>query len=222
MGLGGLGSAVSYYLTAAGIGTIGLMDMDIVSISNLQRQIVHSTEKIGINKTDSAFETLSKLNPNVNFNLINEKLTAKNAISIIKNYNFIVDCSDNFGAKYLVNDSCVKIKKPFSIAGVRGFEGQLMTIIPFKSACYRCIFSAPPPTSESPLPVMGATPGLAGVIQAMEAIKFIVGLREGLLVNYLLIFDFLSMSFEKVKIRQDTKCPACGENPIDLLKSYSY
>ena len=222
MGLGGLGSAVSYYLTAAGIGTIGLMDMDVVSLSNLQRQIIHSTDTLGKNKTDSALTTLSKLNPTVNFKIINEKLTPQNSISIIKNYDFIVDCSDNFSTKFLVNDSCIKAKKPFNIGGVRGFEGQLMTVIPFKSACYRCVFSSPPPSPDSPLPVLGATPGFAGTVQAMEAIKYIVGEKEGLLANYLFVFDLLSMSFQKIKIKTDEKCPACGKEPIDLLNEYHY
>ncbi|MFX0140920.1 MAG: ThiF family adenylyltransferase [Candidatus Hodarchaeota archaeon] len=222
MGLGGLGSSVSYYLAAAGIGTLGLMDMDVVSLSNLQRQIIHSTEKIGKNKTDSAFDKLSKLNPNVNYKKINEKLTPQNAVSIIKKYDFIVDCSDNFGAKFLVNDACVQEKIAFSVGGVRGFEGQLMTIIPFKSACYRCVFSSPPPPLDSPLPVVGATPGFAGTIQSMEAIKYIAGLREGLLTNYLLIFDLLSMSFQKIQIKANENCPACGKKPIDLLNTYQY
>ncbi len=211
MGLGGLGSSVSYYLAAAGIGTLGLMDMDVVSLSNLQRQIIHSTEQVGKNKTDSAFDKLSKLNPNVNYKKINKKLTSKNAVSIIKNYDFVVDCSDNFNAKYLVNDACIKENIPFSVGGVRGFEGQLMTVIPLKSACYRCVFSSPPPPSDSPLPVVGATPGFAGTIQSMEAIKYIIGLREGLLTNYLLIFDLLSMSFQKIQIKANDKCPACGK-----------
>ncbi|NVM04933.1 MAG: HesA/MoeB/ThiF family protein [Candidatus Helarchaeota archaeon] len=222
MGLGGLGSPVAYYLTAAGVGRLGLIDMDVVELSNLQRQIIHSTETIGKNKTDSAFQKLSRLNPNVKLKLINEKLTTKNALSIIENYDFIVDCSDNFGAKFLVNDACLKKKKPFSIGGVRGFEGQLMTVIPFKSACYRCVFHSPPPKTDSPLPVVGATPGFAGTIQAMEAIKYIIGLRDGLLTNFLLIFDLLTMSFQKIRIKADENCPACGKEPSDLLNTYQY
>ncbi|MHA1377560.1 MAG: HesA/MoeB/ThiF family protein [Candidatus Helarchaeota archaeon] len=211
IGLGGLGSSVAYYIAAAGVGNLGLMDMDIVSLSNLQRQIIHSTEKIGKKKTDSALEKLSKLNPNVNYKLINEKLTSKNALKIIKNYDFVVDCSDNFDAKYLVNDSCLEEKIPFIVGGVRGFEGQLMTVIPFDTACYRCVFRSPPPPTESPLPVVGATPGLAGTIQAMEAIKYLIGLRETLLTNSLLVFDLLTMTFNKVKIQRDKNCPACGK-----------
>ncbi|MHA1386063.1 MAG: HesA/MoeB/ThiF family protein [Candidatus Helarchaeota archaeon] len=211
IGLGGLGSPVAYYLTAAGIGTLGLMDMDTVSLSNLQRQIIHSTPNVGKNKTESAYEKLSKLNPNVNFRLINEKLNPQNAHSIIKDYDFVVDCSDNFEAKFLVNDSCLKEKIPFSIGGVRGFEGQLMTVLPFKSACYRCVFKSAPPPSESPLPVVGATPGFAGTIQAMEAIKYIIGYKKGLLINQLLVFDLLTLMVNKIKIQRDEKCPSCGK-----------
>ncbi|MHA1298227.1 MAG: HesA/MoeB/ThiF family protein [Candidatus Helarchaeota archaeon] len=211
IGLGGLGSPVAYYLTAAGIGTLGLMDMDTVSLSNLQRQIIHSTSNVGKNKTESAYEKLSKLNPNVNFRLINEKLNPQNAHSIIKDYDFVVDCSDNFEAKFLVNDSCLKEKIPFSIGGVRGFEGQLMTVLPFKSACYRCVFKSAPPPSESPLPVVGATPGFAGTIQAMEAIKYIIGYKKGLLINQLLVFDLLTLMVNKIKIQRDEKCPSCGK-----------
>lgn len=211
MGLGGLGSSVAYYLAAAGIGNLTLIDMDVVSLSNLQRQIIHSTDTIGKKKTESALEKLSKLNPNVNYVIKNDKLTSKNAQSIIKNHDFVVDCTDNFDAKYLINDFCLKEKIPFSIGGVRGFEGQLMTVIPYKTACYRCVFRTPPPPSDAPLPVIGATPGFAGTIQAMETIKFIIGKKEGLLTNALLVFDLLTMMVNKIKIQKDVNCPACGK-----------
>jgi len=210
VGTGGLGSIITYYLTAAGIGTLGLMDMDVVDLSNLQRQIVHNTERIGVLKTDSAKRTLEELNPNVEFKLFQEQLTADNALTIFKQFDFIVDGTDNFAAKFIINDNAVKANISFTLGGVRAFEGQFMTVIPKETACYRCVFKEAPPPATTKLPVLGVTPGLGGIIEATEAIKYIVGMKDKLLTNTLLLFEFKSMNFDKITIVRDEKCPACG------------
>ena len=210
IGTGGLGSIITYYLTAAGIGTLGLMDMDVVDLSNLQRQIVHNTERIGVLKTDSAKRTLKELNPNVEFKLFQEQLTSNNALSLFKQFDFIVDGTDNFAAKFIINDNAVKANIPFTLGGVRAFEGQFMTVIPKKTACYRCVFKEAPPPAKGKLPVLGVTPGLGGIIEATEAIKYIVGMKDNLLTNTLLLFELKSMNFDKITIVRDEKCPACG------------
>jgi len=211
IGTGGLGSIITYYLTAAGIGTLGLMDMDVVDLSNLQRQIVHNTERIGVLKTDSAKRTLAELNPNVEFKLFQEQLTEKNALNIFKQFDYIVDGSDNFTAKFLINDFAIKSNKPFTLGGVRAFEGQFMTVIPHETACYRCVFKEPPPPAKGKLPVLGVTPGLGGIIEATEAIKYIVGMKDKLLTNTLLLFELKSMNFDKITIVRDENCTACGK-----------
>jgi len=210
VGTGGLGSIITYYLTAAGIGTLGLMDMDVVDLSNLQRQIVHDTERIGLLKTDSAKKTLEQLNPNVKFKLFQEQLTSDNALTIFKQFDYIVDGTDNFAAKFIINDNAVKANKAFTLGGVRAFEGQFMTVIPKETACYRCVFKEAPPPAKGKLPVLGVTPGLGGIIEATEAIKYIVGMKDKLLTNTLLLFELKSMNFDKVTIVRDEKCSACG------------
>lgn len=212
IGGGGLGSPVLMYLTVAGIGAIGIVDFDSVDVSNLQRQILHFTSDIGKEKTLSATEKLSQLNPHTKFTLYKEKLTAQNIISIINNYDFIVDCTDNFETKFLINDTCVQQKKPFSHAGVLRFEGQVMTHVP-SSACLRCMFDTIPSDTISPKSsthgILGATAGIAGTMQASEVIKFFTQSGE-LLTNRMLFFDALNMKFREVKFEKNDECEICN------------
>ncbi|NHI92968.1 MAG: HesA/MoeB/ThiF family protein [Candidatus Lokiarchaeota archaeon] len=222
VGTGGLGSIITYYLTAAGIGILGLMDMDTLDLSNLQRQIVHNTDNINMPKTKSAKMTLERLNPNVKFKLFQEPLTPKNAVSIFKDFDFVIDGTDNFFAKFLINDACILVNKPFTLGGVRGFEGQFMTVLPRKTTCYRCLFKEPAPRSKTPLPVLGVTPGVGGLLEATECIKYLIGLKDKLLTDTLILFDLKGMNFDKVAITRDENCPACGKNAKNLLESEKY
>ena len=215
IGCGGLGSPALYYLAAAGIGLLGLMDSDVVEISNLQRQILHATPDIGRNKVDSAVGRLRALNPHVRLAPHLERLTAANARDLFAPYDIILDATDNFASKYLISDTCVALKKPFVHAGISGFCGQLLTVLPGQSACLRCIFPAPPPLSapESAPSAgpLGAIPGVIGSLQAVEAIKFLTGLGA-LLTNTLLTYDGLETEFRPVHATRNPACPACGEN----------
>ena len=217
IGAGGLGSSATLHLAAAGVGTIGLVDDDVVDLSNLQRQIIHFTTDIGKLKVLSAKEKITRVNPDVNVITCQEKVSAGNITDIIKDrdYDFIIDATDNFPSKFLINDASVLAQKPFSHGGVLRFDGQTMTYIPGE-ACYRCIFGAVPAADGMPKPaeagVFGAVPGILGTIQAAEALKYLVGSRE-LLVNRLLIFNALSMEFRSVKVKKDLQCPVCGNDP---------
>jgi len=216
VGCGGLGSPVSLYLASAGIGKIGLVDSDKVELNNLQRQIVHFTEDVGKPKVLSARRKLSAINPDVKIEIYETRLTSDNIMEIIKDYDIVVDGSDNFPTRYLVNDACIFTKKPFSHAGIMRFYGQATTIIPYKGPCYRCIFSQPPPPGSVPscqeAGIIGPVGGLLGVVQALEVIKFVLG-KGALLVGKLLIVDALNMDIRKVNIRRNPNCPVCGENP---------
>jgi len=218
IGTGGLGSPTAMYLTAAGIGHIGLVDSDCVELSNLQRQIVHLTKNIGKAKVLSAKETLNEMTPAADIITYNEMITANNITDIInnKNYDFIIDCTDNFPTKFLINDACVLLHKPFSHAGIRRFEGQSMTYVPGKGPCYRCIFKNPPPPEVVPparqTGVLGVMGGIMGNIQATEAIKYILGIGN-LLTGSLLTYNALSMQFRKIKISANDDCAVCGTNP---------
>jgi molybdopterin/thiamine biosynthesis adenylyltransferase len=218
IGTGGLGSTVAMYLTAAGVGTIGLADFDVVELSNLQRQIIHSTADIGKSKVQSGRETITALNPDVHVVTYQERVTAANIATIIRDqdYDFIIDCVDNFPAKFLINDACVFLKKPFSHAGVTGFFGQTMTYVPGAGPCYRCLFDSPPPQDVAQTcretGVLTMIPGLLGTIQATEALKYFVGIGE-LLCGTLLMVDALNMDFRRVKISRNLKCRLCGEKP---------
>ena len=214
VGAGGLGSPVLMYLAAAGVGTIGIVDGDNVDIANLQRQIIHGINDVGTSKAVSAEETINNLNTDVNVILYKEFLNSDNILEIIKEYDFIVECTDNFETKFLINDACVKAMKPFSHGGVLGFNGQLMTYVPGKGPCYRCIFGDVP--AENTVPtckeegVMGCLPGVIGSLQAMEAIKYLTGTGK-LLTGYLLTYDSLNMNFRKVKLpKKVSECIACG------------
>jgi molybdopterin-synthase adenylyltransferase len=213
VGCGGLGSPALYYLAAAGVGLLGLMDADLVEISNLQRQILHATPDIGRPKTDSAVGRLRALNPHVRLSPHTECLTAENAREIFAPYDIILDCTDNFAAKYLISDICVAMKKPFVHAGISGFCGQLLTVLPGKSACLRCIFPEPPPlASPESAPAagpLGAVPGVIGSLQAVEAIKFLTGIGA-LLTDTLLTYDGLEAEFKPVHATRHPACPVCG------------
>jgi adenylyltransferase/sulfurtransferase len=216
IGAGGLGSPAALYLASAGIGTIGIVDSDKVELNNLQRQILHSNANVGKAKVESAKERMNSINPDVEVITYNLRLTSENILDIIRDYDIIVDGSDNFPTRYLVNDACVLSKKPLSHGGIFRFDGQAITIIPGESACYRCLFSEPPPPGLVPscqeAGILGAVAGVIGVIQANEVLKFVLGTGE-LLTGRLLVFNALDSSFRKVKVPKDRGCPVCGENP---------
>lgn len=217
IGAGGLGAPAAMYLAAAGVGQIGIADADTVDLSNLQRQIIHTTEDIGRPKVDSAAETMRSINPDVEVKTYNELITSKNILRVIGDYDFILDGTDNFTAKFLINDACVMADKPFTHAGILRFNGQLMTVIPHQSPCYRCIFKTPPPKGAIPsckeAGVVGAVAGVVGSLQALEAVKYITGAGE-LLTGKLLTFDALSMEFHTIKLIDRGKgCAVCSDDP---------
>jgi len=216
LGAGGLGSPAAFYLAAAGVGTIGIMDADKVELSNLQRQIIHFTKNLNGYKVDSAAEKIMALNPEVTVKKYHEMACAANIGQIVGGYDFVIDGTDNFAAKFLINDACVLKGKPYSHGGVLRFDGQTMTVIPGKSACYRCIFPSPPPQGVIPscseAGILGAIAGMLGTIQAAECLKYIT--RVGvLLTNALLVFNAKTMDFRKIKIRPNPDCSICGDNP---------
>lgn len=216
IGAGGLGAPAAMYLAAAGVGTIGIADADEVDLSNLQRQVIHTTNDLGKPKVESAKETMQAINPDVNVITYHDFIAADNITDIIKDYDFILDGTDNFPAKFLINDACVMAKKPFSHAGIIRFQGQLMTYVPEKGPCYRCVFENPPPKDAVPTckqaGVIGAMAGVIGCLQAMEAVKYITGAGE-LLTGSLLTYDALKMEFRKIKLPKNKKCGVCGEHP---------
>ena len=217
IGAGGLGAPAAMYLAAAGVGTIGIADCDSVELSNLQRQIIHTTDDIGKPKVQSAAETIESLNPDVEVITYHEYVSSKNIAAIIAEYDFIIDGADNFPTKFLINDACVLGHKPFCHAGILRFEGQLMTYVPDVSPCYRCVFEAPPPKDAVPscreAGVIGAMAGIIGTMQALEAVKYITGQGE-LLTGSMLVFDGLKMEWRKVKLpKRVPTCSICGDNP---------
>ncbi|KMQ52840.1 adenylyltransferase [Chitinispirillum alkaliphilum] len=216
IGAGGLGSPVALYLAAAGVGTLGIIDGDVVDLSNLQRQIIHTTMDLGVSKVTSATEKISKLNPDVNVRQYRDLATASNIRDIVAEYDFVIDGTDNFAAKFLINDACVLEGKPYSHGGILRFTGQTMTVSPGESACYRCVFNSPPPRGAVPTcsqaGVLGAIAGMLGTIQAAEALKFLSD-TGGLLYDKLLSFDAMSMDFRKITVRKRPDCPVCGQVP---------
>ncbi len=225
VGAGGLGCPVGFYLTAGGIGTIGIIDNDDVELSNLQRQIAHSVHTLGMPKVESAKKTFEALNPDVGIIAIKDRITKDNILDLIKDYDIVVDGSDNFPTRYLVNDACVMLKKPLVSGAILRFEGQVTTILPGEGHCYRCLFEEPPPPGLVPscqeAGVLGVLPGIVGALQATEVIKLILG-KGHILKNELLIYNALKAEFRKVKIRRNPFCPVCGENPtITELLDYS-
>ncbi|GIW47039.1 MAG: thiazole biosynthesis adenylyltransferase ThiF [Deltaproteobacteria bacterium] len=227
VGVGGLGSPVALYLVAAGVGTIGIADADQVDISNLQRQVIHFTDDIGKPKTESAKEKLKRLNPDVNVIVYKEAITKKNIRDIIKNYDIVLDGSDNFPTRYLVNDACYFEKKTLISGAILQFEGQVSVFKPFAGGpCYRCLYPEIPPLGMIPscqeAGILGAVAGIIGTIQAVEALKEILQIGRSL-VGRLLVFNALNMSFTDIKVKKDPNCPLCGENPsIRDLSDYDY
>ena len=216
VGTGGLGSPLALYLAAAGVGTLGLVDFDVVDASNLQRQIIHSTADIGRKKLDSAAEKLQALNPNLNVIKHDTLLTSANALDILKDYDVIADGTDNFPTRYLVNDACVLLGKPNAYGSIFRFEGHASVFATKDGPCYRCLYPEPPPPGLVPScaegGVLGVLPGLVGVIQATETIKLILG-KGSTLVGRLLLVDALNMRFRELKLRKNPECPVCGAHP---------
>ena len=216
IGAGGLGSPLSLYLAAAGVGTIGIVDFDVVDLTNLQRQIVHGTATLGHPKLESAKARLTDLNPNVNVIGHEARLTSENALEIIKDYDIVVDGTDNFPTRYLVNDACVLLDKPNVYGSIFRFEGQASIFYAKEGPCYRCLYSEPPPPGLVPScaegGVLGVLPGIIGSIQALETIKWIIGAGDSL-VGRLVLFDALKLRFRELKLRKDPSCPICGPNP---------
>jgi len=216
VGAGGLGSPSAYYLAAAGVGTLGIIDNDVVDISNLQRQILHANDRVGMPKVESAKKTLEGLNPDVKVIPYQAKLTSENIMDIIKDYDLVVDGCDNFPTRYLVNDACVLTGKPNVHGSIFQFEGQATVFYPGKGPCYRCLYPEPPPAEMAPscaeAGVLGVLPGLIGVIEALEAVKLILGKGDSL-VGRLLHFNTLTMEINMLKLRRDPSCPMCGDNP---------
>ncbi|RMH61132.1 MAG: molybdopterin-synthase adenylyltransferase MoeB [Zetaproteobacteria bacterium] len=219
IGAGGLGSPVAYYLAAAGVGTIGIADADVVDMSNLQRQIIHNQDRVGMPKVESACETIQALNPDVTVRTYNEYITADNVREIVREYDLIIDGCDNFPTRFLVNDACYFEKKPLVSGAMFRFEGQVATFKPHQAKdapCYRCLYPEPPPAglvpSCSEAGILGALAGAVGTIQAVEAIKELLGIGDSL-AGYLMTFDALRMEWKKLRLRKDPACPLCGPNP---------
>src|SRR3954471_5263720 len=217
IGAGGLGSPLSLYLAAAGVGTIGIVDFDVVDLTNLQRQIVHGTSTLGQPKLQSAEARLTDINPNVRIEKHSTRLSSENALEIMREYDIIVDGSDNFPTRYLVNDASVLLGKPNVYGSIFRFEGQATVFHPKEGGpCYRCLYPEPPPPGLVPScaegGVLGVLPGVIGTIQATEAIKLLAGIGEPL-INRLMLYDALSMRFRELKLRRNPDCPVCGDNP---------
>jgi adenylyltransferase/sulfurtransferase len=224
IGAGGLGSPLGLYLAAAGVGRLGLVDFDVVDFSNLQRQVLHGTTDVGRPKLLSARDRLQAINPEVRIDLYETKLSSANALQILGNYDIIIDGTDNFPTRYLVNDACVLLGKPNIYGSIFRFDGQASVFYPGKGPCYRCLYPEPPPPGEVPScaegGVLGILPGLIGCIQATEAVKLIIGQGEPL-VGRLILYDALEMQFREFKVRRNPRCPICGDNPtIKALIDY--
>lgn len=224
IGAGGLGSPVALYLAAAGVGEIGIVDGDNIELSNLQRQILHTTNEIGTPKVQSATQKLKALNPEIIITPYHTMLSAQNALELFTPYDVIIDGTDNFATKFLINDACILLNKPYSHGGILRFSGQSMSIQPKISACYACVFDSPPPSGSVPncasAGVFGAIAGMLGTIQATETLKIITGIGDPL-YNQLLSFDSKSMEFRKIKLKKNPQCRVCGENGITHLHDYS-
>ena len=223
IGAGGLGSPLALYLAAAGVGTLGLVDFDVVDVSNLHRQVLHGTKDVGRPKLDSAVDRIRDVNPHVHVEPYETRLTSANALDIIRDYDVVIDGTDNFATRYLTNDACVLLGKPNVYGSIFRFEGQASVFAVEEGPCYRCLFPEPPPPGLVPScaegGVLGVLPGLVGTIQATEGIKLILGVGEPL-VGRLLLIDALSMRFRTVRLRKDPNCPACGTHEITELIDY--
>src|SRR5438874_3329382 len=216
VGTGGLGAPLGLYLAAAGIGRIGLVDFDVVDFTNLQRQVIHGTSDVGRKKLDSAADRMHEINPFVTIDKHEVALSSENALEILKDYDIIVDGTDNFPTRYLVNDACVLLVKPNAYGSIFRFEGQASVFATREGPCYRCLYPEPPPPGLVPScaegGVLGVLPGIIGTIQATEAVKLILG-KGTPLVGRLLTYDALQMKFQEFKVRRNPKCPMCGDNP---------
>ncbi len=216
LGAGGLGSPTALYLAAAGVGTLGIVDDDVVDVSNLQRQVIHATSRVGVPKVDSAEQAINDLNPDVVVRKYQTRLDASNIVDIIKDYDIVVDGVDNFPTRYLLNDASVRLKIPVVSAAILGFEGQLSVFAPYDGPCYRCLFRQPPPAELAPScganGVLGVLPGTMGLLQATEVVKLIIGQGEPL-IGRLMIYDALSATTTELKVRRDPECPICSREP---------
>jgi adenylyltransferase/sulfurtransferase len=216
IGAGGLGSPLALYLAAAGVGRLGLVDFDVVDFSNLQRQVLHGTPDVGRPKLQSAKEKLQAINPEVRVDLYETRITSANALDLMRPYDIVIDGTDNFPTRYLVNDACVLLKKPNVYGSIFRFDGQASVFAPPAGPCYRCLYPEPPPPGEVPScaegGVLGILPGLIGCIQATEAVKLILG-KGTPLIGRLLLYDALEMRYQEFKVRRNLKCPMCGDNP---------
>src|SRR6201987_2567732 len=216
VGTGGLGSPLALYLTAAGVGTLGIVDFDVVDVTNLQRQIIHSTADVGRKKLDSAAEKLKAINPYINIRKFDTRLSSENALELFRDFDIIADGTDNFPTRYLVNDACVLTGKPNVYGSIFRFEGQASVFATADGPCYRCLYPEPPPPGLVPScaegGVLGILPGLVGVMQATEAVKLILGKGESL-VGRLMLYDALAMRFRELKLRRNPECPVCGDHP---------
>jgi len=222
LGAGGLGAPTALYLAAAGIGTIGLVDDDVVDASNLQRQVIHNTERIGMAKTESARIFIEGLNPDVKVVEHNGRLDASNILDVIQDYDIIVDGADNFPTRYLLNDASVRLRKPVVSASILGFDGQISTFAPYEGPCYRCLYPTPPPAELAPScsanGVLGVMAGTMGTLQANEVIKLVLGKGEPL-IGRLLLYEALGTHFTELKVRRDPECPICGEGAEQIPES---
>jgi molybdopterin/thiamine biosynthesis adenylyltransferase len=222
VGAGGLGAPAALYLAAAGIGTLGIVDDDAVDASNLQRQVIHNTERVGMPKTESARRTIEALNPDVNVVEHRTRLDASNILEILEGYDVIVDGADNFPTRYLLNDASVRLRKPVVSASILSFDGQISTFVPYEGPCYRCLYPTPPPAELAPScsanGVLGVMAGTMGLLQANEVIKLVLGVGEPL-VGRLLLFEALGTRFTELKVRRDPGCPICGENAPEIPES---
>jgi molybdopterin/thiamine biosynthesis adenylyltransferase/rhodanese-related sulfurtransferase len=219
LGAGGLGSPTALYLAAAGVGTLGIVDDDEVDLSNLQRQVIHTTDRIGVPKVDSAEETISAINPDVEVVKYPVRLDASNIVEIIEGYDVIVDGLDNFPTRYLLNDASVRLDIPVVSAAILGFDGQLSVFKPHDGPCYRCLFPEPPPAELAPScganGVLGVLPGTMGLLQATEVVKLVIGEGDPL-IGRLLLYDALAATFTEVKVRRDPDCPICSRDPAEI------
>src|SRR6187200_2793869 len=222
LGAGGLGAPTALYLAAAGVGTIGLVDDDVVDASNLQRQVIHNTERIGVAKTESARIAIEALNPDVNVVEHRVRFGPDNVIELLSDYDIVVDGADNFPTRYLLNDASVRLGKPVVSASILGFDGQVSTFVPFEGPCYRCLYPTPPPAELAPScsanGVLGVMAGTMGTLQANEVIKLVLGKGEPL-IGRLLLYDALGTRFTELKVRRDPECPICGENAPEIPDS---
>jgi molybdopterin/thiamine biosynthesis adenylyltransferase len=222
IGAGGLGAPAAFYLAAAGVGTLGIIDDDLVDESNLQRQVIHNTQRVGMPKTESARLSIEALNPDVKVVEHRTRLDADNILDIIGDYDILVDGADNFPTRYLLNDASVRLRKPVVSASILAFDGQVSTFVPYEGPCYRCLYPVPPPPEMAPscgaAGVLGAMAGLMGLLQANEVIKLAAGIGEPL-VGRLLLYDSLGTRFTELRVNRDSDCPICGDHAPEIPAS---